>query len=161
MPAPSEIEIRLARADDAASIGQVLHASFVEYESLYTPEGFAATALSAQQVLKRMQEGPVWVAICESRVVGTVAALMKGKSVYMRGMAVQPTARGLGIARRMLAQVEQRAREKQATRIFLSTTPFLTAAIELYGRAGFQRTSEPSYELFGTPLFTMEKRVSA
>jgi N-acetylglutamate synthase-like GNAT family acetyltransferase len=158
MPAASEIEIRLARADDVASIGQVLHASFVEYESLYTPEGFAATA---QQVLKRMQEGPVWVAISEGRVVGTVAALMKGKSLYMRGMAVQPMARGLGVARRMLAQVEQRAREKQATRIFLSTTPFLTAAIELYGRAGFQRTSEPPHELFGTPLLTMEKSLSA
>jgi ribosomal protein S18 acetylase RimI-like enzyme len=44
-------------------------------------------------------------------------------------------------------------------RLFLSTTPFLDRAISLYERFGFQRNEEGLRELFGTPLFTMEKFV--
>ena len=52
--------------------------------------------LGTDQVLARMQEGPVWVALREGAVLGTVAAVVKGESVYIRGMAVLPSARGSG-----------------------------------------------------------------
>src|SRR5579862_8842211 len=83
-----EIEIRRAGQADAAMIAEVLFESFVEYEGLYTPGGFAATTLQTEQVLARMTEGPVWLAFREAKVLGTVAAVIKGRSAYMRGMAV-------------------------------------------------------------------------
>ena len=46
-------------------------------------------------------------------------------------------------------------------RMFLSTTPFLLAAVRLYEQFGFQPTDAGPRELFGTPLFTMEKRLQA
>jgi GNAT superfamily N-acetyltransferase len=61
------------------------------------------------------------------------------------------------VGARLLAAAEAHAREAGCRRLFLSTTPFLTAAIALYERAGFARTDEPPHELLGTPLFTMEK----
>jgi ribosomal protein S18 acetylase RimI-like enzyme len=45
--------------------------------------------------------------------------------------------------------------------MFLSTTPFLIGAISLYERAGFRRTGEGPHDLFGTPLFSMEKVLHA
>jgi len=152
-----EIEIRLAHPQDAAAIAKVLYESFVEYEALYTPQGFAATTPNADQIKTRMREGPVWIACRDDRVLGTVAAMMKGNSLYMRGMAVLPSARGSRVADRLLVQVEQWALEHACPRVFLSTTPFLSAAIHFYERYGFRRTDELPHDLFGTPLFTMEK----
>jgi len=40
--------IRRAVADDAPAIVSLLYESFLEYESLYTVEGFAATVIVAQ-----------------------------------------------------------------------------------------------------------------
>jgi GNAT superfamily N-acetyltransferase len=159
MEASSEIEIRLARPEDASSVARVLHEAFVEYESLYTREGFVATTPNVEQVLNRMLEGPVWIASRSLQILATVSAVVKGKSLYIRGMAVLPAARGSGVGARLLAQCEEWAALKECSRLFLSTTPFLSAAIRLYEKSGFRRTNDGPLDLFGTPLFTMEKDV--
>jgi hypothetical protein len=41
----------------------------------------------------------------------------------------------------------------------LHTTPFLSRAIRCYERFGFVRSQDPPSNLFGTPLFTMEKQL--
>jgi putative acetyltransferase len=151
------IQIRRAEPHDAAAVAKILYEAFVEYEPLYTREGFAATGLNAQQVLARISEGPVWVAERDAEAVGTVAAVARGGSAYMRGMAVLPSTRGSRVGARLLEVVEQWAAEQGYTRIFLSTTPFLHAAIRLYESHGFVRTDEDPHDLYGTPLFTMEK----
>lgn len=161
MHVPSEIRIRQAEAQDAPAVAQLLYESFVEFRALYTPDGFAATAVNANQVLTRMAEGPVWLAFREDRILGTVATVVKAQELYVRGMAVLPTARGLGVGARLLKQSEQWARRQGCGSIFLNTTPFLSAAIQLYQTFGFRRTDDEPHELFGTPLFTMVKHLSA
>ena len=93
------------------------------------------------------------------RVLGTVAAMIKGRAGYMRGMAVLPAARGLRVGVCLVEQVEDWAAGEGCSRVFLSTTPFLGAAIRLYERLGFRRTEDRAHDLFGTPLFTMEKNL--
>jgi GNAT superfamily N-acetyltransferase len=154
----SEIQIRRAEPQDVASVAEVLYESFVEYEGLYTPEGFAATTPNSEEVIVRMRQGPVWIALREDVVIGTVAAMVKGSSLYMRGMAVLPAARKLGVGARLLQQIESWASKQGCSCIVLSTTPFLTAAIRLYEEFGFRRVHEASQHLFGTPLFRMEKK---
>jgi hypothetical protein len=39
-------------------------------------------------------------------------------------------------------------------------TPFLNTAIRLYEAFGFRRMNDGPHDLFGTPLFTMEKTVA-
>ncbi len=160
MESGPEIEIREAGAEDAAAIAAVLYASFVEYEALYTRGGFAATALNEEQVRVRMREGPVWLALRGAMAVGTVAGAIRERSAYMRGMAVLPAARGWRVGNRLVEQVEEWSAGEGCSRIFLSTTPFLSAAIRLYERMGFRRTEDGEHDLFGTPLFTMEKYLS-
>jgi len=107
-----------------------------------------------------MREGPVWMASRDGVTVGTVSAVARGGAVYIRGMAVVPVARGSGAGSTLLKQVERWAATERATRIFLSTTLFLESAIRLYENFGFRRTSDGPFDLFGTPLFTMEKNLS-
>lgn len=152
-----QIQIRSAQFEDCAAIADVLRESFAEFKPLYTAEGFAATTPGAEQIHARMEEGPVWVALHRGVIIGAVAAVKKSESVYVRGMAVLPSARGLGTGNRLLEQVESWAADENIARIFLSTTPFLDAAIRLYEKSGFRRTAEGPHDLFGTPLFTMEK----
>jgi len=153
----SGVVIRPAVAEDAAAIASVLLESFEEYRHLYTREGFEATTPARASVSGRIGEGPVWVALVDGAVVGTVSVVPKGDALYVRGMGISPAARGRGIGELLLRRVEDFASERGFRRLFLSTTPFLARAIRLYERFGFERTGEGPDNLFGTPLFTMEK----
>jgi N-acetylglutamate synthase-like GNAT family acetyltransferase len=101
----------------------------------------------------------LWVALQQGVIVGTIAAVVKNKDIYVRGMAILPDARGKRLGRLLLEQVEAFASYQCAERLFLSTTPFLTRAIFLYEQFGFRRNDEGPHTLFGTPLFTMAKRL--
>ena len=155
----STFHVRLAVFDEASSIASILYQSFVEYESLYTPEAFAATTPTSEQIQNRFDEGPVWIALQRDTIVGTVAAAPKDGGMYVRSMAILPTARGQGIGRVLLEQVERFASESGQRRLFLSTTPFLLRAIRLYEQFGFRRSGEGLQDLFGTQLFTMVKPI--
>ncbi|MGA8762533.1 MAG: GNAT family N-acetyltransferase [Candidatus Sulfotelmatobacter sp.] len=159
MPAATKIDIRRAAPEDAPAIAVVLQQSFAEFKALYTDGGFAATALSSECVLARMREGPVWVALRDGVVLGTVAAVVKAELAYIRGMAVLPPARGSGTGGALLQHVEDWAISQGCARLALTTTPFLSSAIRLYEGFGFRRTNDGPQELFGTPIFTMKKDI--
>ena len=151
------IIIREAGEDDAQDIVSLLYEAFVEYRSLYTVGGFAATAISQSEVVDRMREGPMFVATRNGSVVGSVAILLKDESLYISGMAVHPTLRGQRIGDQLLCYVEELAISLGVRRLILSTTPFLGRAIRLYQSFGFHRIDDGPHDLYGTPLFTMEK----
>ncbi|HAV77900.1 MAG TPA: hypothetical protein DCX53_11175 [Anaerolineae bacterium] len=151
------VNITIATMDLSPAIADVLHQAFLEYEPLYTSQAFAITTPTAEQIQKRWDEGPVWAAMQNEALVGTVSAVGKETSLYIRSMALLPSARGQGVGRALLEEVERFARENAFPRMFLSTTPFLTSAIRLYENYGFRRTEAGPHDLSGTPLFTMEK----
>ena len=153
------IEIREATPADAPGIATLLRRAFGEFEPLYTARAFAATVPGAEGLVARMEEGPVWIALRDGAPIATVSVVPRGEALYIRGMAAEPAARGVGVGRALLRAIESYATEHGFERLFLSTTPFLAAAIALYERAGFRRTDEGPGHLHGTPLFTMEKSV--
>lgn len=154
------MHIRRGKPEDALQVAFVLKKAFIDYEPAYTKKAYAATTPEASTILQRMQEGPLWVAHLENEIVGTAAAVNRETGLYIRGMAVLPTARGLSIGRLLLQETELFATENGCARLFLSTTPFLTQAIRLYIGFGFQFTSEGPNDLFGTPLLTMQKMLT-
>lgn len=156
-----DVQIRLAVPGDASAVASLMHRSFIEYEGQYTPEGFAATVPPPDQIQARMNEGPMWVALENGAVVGTVSTVLKDEGLYIRGMAVDPLARGKRIGRKLLDGAEAFARQGECKRLFLSTTPFLSRAIKLYEDYGFCRSNEGPDNLFGTPLFAMVKYLHA
>ena len=155
------INIRHAATSDLSEIAMLMHEAFVEYRSRYTEAAFLATTPNAEQIAVRMTEGPVWVAEHDAAILGTVSVVPRGDDLYIRGMAVLPQARGLRLGQLLLKQVEEFARAQNHNRLVLSTTPFLHRAIQLYERAGFQRTDEGPHDLFGTPLFTLVRSVTS
>lgn len=151
--------IRRARIDESSAIASLLRQAFVEYEPLYTRAAFAATTPTSDQIQGRWSEGPVWVAVQNKNLIGTVAAVPKSAGLYVRSMAVLPVSRGQGIAGQLLRVIESYAIVDHHKCLFLSTTPFLLSAIRLYEHFGFRRSDGGLQDLFGTPLFTMVKQL--
>jgi len=156
----SSIRIRLAGASDAVVIAAVLYESFVAYQASYTPAALTATTPTPDQIQQRLHEGPIWVAVDNDTIVGTLSAVQHGMALYLRSLAVLPTAREQGIGNQLMHQAERFAAAQGATQLLLSTTPFLTHAIQLYAQLGYQPTNDGPHALFGTPLLTMTKTVT-
>jgi len=151
--------IRKAHIEESATLASILRQAFLEYEPLYTPAAFAATTPASDQIQQRWDEGPVWVAVRNLDLLGTVAAVPKPNGLYIRSMAVLPHCRRQGIAHQLLEVIESYAVADHYNRLFLNTTPFLNSAIRLYKQFGFQPSDEGPNDLFGTPLFAMEKHL--
>lgn len=155
----SPVVIRIATSDDATSIAAVLLQSFIEYKAVYTAGGFAATTPDSEEIQRRMTEGPTWVAVRDSEIVGTVSVVPSGERLYVRSMAVIPSARGQNIGVKLLGHIEDFAAANNYKRLFLSTTPFLSRAIKLYRQMGFVFNDEQIEDLNGTPLLRMVKEL--
>lgn len=153
--------LREAALADAADIASLLSEAFAGYKGFYTPEAFSATTPSGEEIASRFKEGPIWVALQNNSIIGTLSGLPMAKTLYLRSMAVLPAKRGSGIGRALLQQAEDFAYANRYERTLLSTTPFLDSAIRLYNRFGYQHVDEGPTQLFGTPLIAMAKALTS
>lgn len=156
---PFNLQIRRATPSDAGPIANLLHLSFTEYKSFYTVAAFSATTPKEEQIIRRLDEGPIWVAVRHATIVGTVSVRFYGEALHIRSMAVHPAARGAKVGESLLNRVILFAIVHAYKRLFLSTCPFLTPAIRLYEKMGFKPNPKGPHDLHGTPLFTMEKHI--
>jgi len=84
--------------------------------------------------------GEIVMAILGDRAIGCCALLAMGEGSFEIGkMAVSEESRGLGVGRKLLTRVVERAREMGAKRLYLETSTKLPNAIHLYEAQGFVR----------------------
>jgi GNAT superfamily N-acetyltransferase len=153
----TDVEVRIATADDAPAIEVVLSQSFEEYKSRYTNAAFQAATPSKAIVLERMEEGPTWVAEQKGEIVGTISAVPRGRTLVLRGMAVPPAERGRALGKLLLVSVARYAFHNGYRRMTVSASPFLTRALREYEQFGFRRSREGPNEFHGTPVYNMTK----
>jgi predicted N-acetyltransferase YhbS len=156
-----ETIIRVSTPSDAEAISTVLRAAFTPFKDGCTPGAFNAITPNAEEILGRYNEGPIWVAVDDDTVIGTVSTVPEPEWLYIRSMAVSPDRRGTGIGFGLIAAVENYAVENGFDRLFLYTSLFLTGAERFYEKCGFVRGRETEAdEWFGTPGWAMEKKIS-
>lgn len=153
------VTIDKAGAGDAAALSRVLQQSYEEYRSQYTPEAFAATTPPPEGIIERLSKGPIWTARVNGSIAGTIGASAGPCGLYIQGMGVLPEYRGRGIGRRLFETVERYAEVRGYVRLYLSTHPFLEAAIRLYETSGFRILDRPPRDYHGVPVWTMEKLI--
>jgi DNA-binding MarR family transcriptional regulator/N-acetylglutamate synthase-like GNAT family acetyltransferase len=150
--------IRRAVLGDAEPIAGTLRRAFAEQEAEFTPEAFAVSTPDHATMAERIATDPVWVAEQDGRVVGTVSAVPRPPSLFVRSLAVLPQARGSGLAVLLLAEAERCARQLGLGRLELDTTPFQAAAARVYERFGFRPSHR--HDLHGTAMIRMVRPIT-
>jgi DNA-binding MarR family transcriptional regulator/GNAT superfamily N-acetyltransferase len=164
-------DIRMALKDREASHGQVslrplrpgdigwmIHRQAALYAQEYgwdwTYEGLASRILGAFVAEFDASSEDGWVAERGGAVVGSIF-LMKSDVpaiAKLRLLYVEPSARGAGVGRRLVATCIARARELGYRELTLWTNDILVAACRIYQAAGFRLVSEAPHHSFGHDL---------
>jgi ribosomal protein S18 acetylase RimI-like enzyme len=147
--------IRLARANDALTFGELLHAFNTEFEEP-TPsaEVIAARAAplieSGELTVLLAADGRDGFAVLRFRPSVYTGAL----DAYLEELYIVPERRGRGLGRALLETAMEHARERGAARIELNTSENDVAARALYESVGFtNREGGPD----GPPMLYYER----
>lgn len=141
----------------SGEMGWIVHRQSVLYEQEY---GWNAEyeALVAEIVAKFIREFDpkwerCWIAEKDGKVVGSVFIVRQDESTAkLRLLYVEPSARGLGIGRRLVDECLRFAKSVGYKRIVLWTNSVLTDARKIYEKAGFKLMEEAPHHSFGKDL---------
>ena len=153
--ADTDVSLRQLRPGD---VGWIIHRQAVLYAQEYgwdwTYEGLASRILGAFVAEFDAAREDGWVVERGGVVVGSIF-LMKGHDPAvgkLRLLYVEPSARGAGVGRRLVAACIARARELGYRQLTLWTNDILVAARRIYQTAGFRLVSEAPHHSFGHDL---------
>ena len=96
-----------------------------------------------------------WIAERNGAIVGSVFVVKdptRPGVARLRMLYVEPTARGLGIGRRLVGEVTSFARESGYHTVALWTNSVLVSARRLYEAEGYRLTAEEPHHSFGRDL---------
>src|SRR5262245_52421154 len=154
-PIPGVV-VRAADKSEAEHIGALVAAAWHELRDGIPPVIFDAYAAESADVAARWDEAEVLVAEVDGAIAGTVTyyadagreglGFPRGWAGF-RTLAVDPTARGRGVGRALLAACLDRARAACAPTLAIHTSAVMRAACRLYEQAGFRRA--PEYDVTG------------
>jgi GNAT superfamily N-acetyltransferase len=130
-------DVEIGRADILSPVVQrLIGALNAELDARYPEEGANHFRLDPDEVANG--RGAFLVAYIGGKPVGCGAVRRIEPTVAeIKRMYVAPEARGRGVGRQVLMELETEARRLGATRLVLETGPRQPEALALYSRAGF------------------------
>jgi GNAT superfamily N-acetyltransferase len=159
----SSVRIRTARAEERGRIVELTRHAYGEYAAAMEPSAWRALHTAIETSLADDTDVTRVIAELDGVVVGSAALYAPNARAYgslasgapwpeVRLVAVDPSARGHGIARLLVMECAQRAQELGASHLGLHTSRSMSAAKALYERMGFVRDPEHDFHPPGAEL---------
>jgi ribosomal protein S18 acetylase RimI-like enzyme len=145
------IVLRAATAVDAPALAAIIAASFEEYRGKLEPESGAFRETADAVAAELTKEAGAIIAERNGEVVGCVMVRLLEGDLYLGRLAVVPTARGQGIARRLVEAVEDEARRRELAGVRLGVRIALTENQQLFTSLGYVEISREAHEGFDHP----------
>jgi GNAT superfamily N-acetyltransferase len=151
----TDIVVRQAHDDEVDAVGLLTERAYRAYG--YFDNGIApGYAVELANARPRAAAAELWVAVdCEDQLLGTVticrpgteyAEISREGELEFRMLAVDPEARGRGIAGALIQSVLDRARDLGARRVVLCTQDRMTSVHRIYERHGFTRLPDRDWD---------------
>jgi DNA-binding MarR family transcriptional regulator/predicted N-acetyltransferase YhbS len=155
-PADATAGRLVLREARAGELGWIVHRHGALYASEYgwgdRFEGLVAKVASDFLSKRDTKRERCWVAVLDGEIVGSIMLVRKSERVAkLRLLLVEPSARGLGVGRRLVDECVAFARSAGYALITLWTNPELHAARAIYEKTGFRLVRTETTHVFGEP----------
>ena len=135
--------IRRWQPEDRQAAGAVIATVLAEYGLGWEPQGSDRDALEVETHYWQTG-GEFWVVVDGDTLVGTAGyhPVRRGdRAVEIRKMYLLPTARGQGLGRYLLRQLETAIQRQGFQQIWVETASVLKEAVQLYETSGYRPAS--------------------
>ncbi|MFE8702849.1 GNAT family N-acetyltransferase [Cytobacillus sp. FJAT-54145] len=149
--------IRNATIDEVSFIREQRIKAYSEHSKAISDEHWQALKKAISSEADIQSGVDLIVAELDGKIVGSVALFPPKSDAYegyvdeldyseIRLLAVDPEARGKGIAFALITECIKRTKEKGLDAIGLHTAEFMKSALQLYERIGFERLPQYDFE---------------
>lgn len=153
MPDMEAVDVEVVDPEDPVAV-ECLGQYFAELRRRFEHGFDERTTLPLEATAMRLPHGMFLVARRSGEAVGCAALkLPPGAPAEIKRMWVAPTARGLGVGRRLLTELERRAAEHGYPAVRLDTNRSLVEAIAMYRTCGYREISAFNDEPFAHHWF--------
>lgn len=143
-----------------ADVLDLLHAAFAYMNDRIDPPS-SLYRLDVDSLEAKGTDEHLVIARRERRIVGCAFGRPLADALYVGKVAVDAHCRGLGVASRMIATLESKARELNKAALELETRIELIENHDCFARLGFVKTAENAHAGYSrSTSITMQKKLS-
>ncbi|TMJ21561.1 MAG: GNAT family N-acetyltransferase [Alphaproteobacteria bacterium] len=151
--------LRAATEADAAGLAATIAAAFEQYRGKLVPES-GAFRETAEAIAAELAKGTgAIVAERGGEMLGCVVVQEIEGDLYFGRLSVLPAARGLGLAKRLVAAVEAEARRRGRPGVRLGVRVVLTENQRLFAALGYREISREAHPGFDYPTSINMRKV--